>query len=261
MLSPFNFAGPARIAAEGSTLYYQSSSAALTGADPRLQVTVDGQLQGVMYPGDVLRLPEPGRVWALDPVSASPELAGVVMIGVGSIIPGMLAGGPIGVLDQSAAQTLAGEQFMGGMSRTAAAANFPNVGVVNPAASGQRVIVRRARLNVSANGIVRMWTALGQSTSPITQTAPKNKRMAYPNAQARICAHDSTTSGGTAPSFAPAELTSWDNFGYMRVSTSHDLEIPYSTPIIIDPGAGLYFQADTAASVVSIFFELEEVPV
>lgn len=259
MLSPFTFSGPARLAAEGTTLYYQSSSAALTGADPRLAVSVDGQLQGVMYPGDVLKLPQSGRVWTLDPVADSPLLAGVVMIGDGSIIPGMLAGGPIAVVDQSAAQTLARNQFIGGMTRQGAAAQFPSVGIVNPAATERRVVVRRARINVSANTVLRMWYAAGQSTTFIAQDQPMNKMLSANGAGCRIQSHDSTTSGGVAPSYGGGLLTGWFNFGGLRVGTSHDLELPYSTPIVIDPGFGLYFQLDVAASILSLTYELEEV--
>jgi hypothetical protein len=145
--------------------------------------------------------------------------------------------------ERLAALSRSGKAFYGGDAATAAASNYGHVQLINPAASGKVVVVRRAAGLIGVNGAVylsRWSTAVGSNS---TNPANKVEGGAAPSAQVRTYLNTSIT-GAVHMVF---NLLANQPFEFLRFG-----------PVILDQGVGIIIAGGAVNAVVGGNFEWEE---
>jgi hypothetical protein len=252
-----DFTGRTAISAAGRYIAYTACDAALTGADPRLEIIADGRSRGVFPVGSQLHFPGGVEHFELVPVDPLLQLSGSVVIGDDDIrLP--IVSGTVSVIDSSVQQTIAGQQFASSLVRQAAGVLFSTIGLVCRAGQGKRAIVRR--LSVSgAVGWARLYQVEGEGLTPIAQTQPKNKviNAAPGGAKSRLQVYDAASVSSPDP--APGELINWQQLAMFHTANGYISEMVQGTPYVLDPGFGLFVVAGTAAVGMGLYTEFEEI--
>lgn len=213
-----------------------------------IRVRADGQDLGTFEVGDAVELPMQAARWEVVPVSAT--LTGTVRLGVGRVSSARLAG-VVSVVDTAKLTTERGQAFeAGGGFAAPAAGQFGTWQLVNPVASGRRVIVET--LTVAAPGIAAGFlcgiTSVQQGPNG---SVPRSKlsggAVSVCNMATRV---DHATDPGTlvpSPAFFGVPLAAGANFRKQPVR-----------PYVLNPGFQLTVACRTAAAPLDVSVEFYE---
>lgn len=218
--------------------------------DPRIRLYVEGQPVGVLYPGETFELGEECSRWDVEALGGA-DVRGRVLIGNARFHTSRIGSG-VQLWRGTSAATMAGDEFIGQLSRTAAAGLFATVGLV---AVNETVAVRFYLNNCNASTHVpHCAIAQGSATSPLATRSLINKLAGAADASSELQALD----------LAAADLSTVP--GLSNVKT---VEIPLGSasriiqdrasnaaPIILPPGWGLWSLNSTAAGALSVLCEV-----
>lgn len=247
MLQTFTFTGEGRqINAQATYFKYESGGAG--GADESVSVRVDGQALGEYYPGDSVRLPVAGVLWEIKPTNAA--CTGRVRLGVGQVESSRLVG-TVKVIDQGADKTASGNQYMHSCSMVAGGAGvWSGAGVVSKT---KLAVLKRVLISSGTAGVVQLLRTSGQGTANPNLFAFANKNILGPVSTAFMV-------GGNFSSATPTagEIPSWLYWLTLYLPANTPIELPLTTPIILEPTEGIFVSSFVANRDVSLLVDMEE---
>lgn len=246
MLQNLTF-GPGGRQIDASATFFRYESGNAGGLDEAIRVRADGSDLGTYYPGDGIELPAQAGRWEIIPVS--PATTGVVRLGVGRVTSARLVGN-VKVIDQGADKTASGNQFMHSCSIGAGAGVWSGAGVV---AKTKLAVLKRVLISSGTAGVVQVLRTSGQGTANPNLFAFANKNILGPSSAAVMV-------GGNFASAVPAvgEIPSWLYWLTLYLPANTPVELPLTTPIILEPTEGVFVSGFVANRDVSLLVDMEE---
>ncbi|USX03826.1 hypothetical protein [Paraburkholderia fungorum] len=238
--------------APGKYIKYVSGSNG--GNDASLMITpgAKGGNKIVLYPGQAYRVadnaPTPDS-WTLANSAGSATIIGKVVVGDGRIDDNTLTG-TVSTIDGGKARTLAGGAFLSNLFSAASAGNYGCVQLINPAASGKRLVIEQLWLNSNAAGAAQFWADNGAAISGTTAGAPQNK---LPGGPASAMQGWAATQAGLW-----AAVGGFNYMGSCFITANVLQGFNLREPIVIPPGYGFKVALQTANATVQAVLEYYE---
>lgn len=248
MLSDFNFAGARQINTGGRFFLYYSAVNP-TGLDEGLRVYGDGKYIGTLAPGDFIEeMPRDVNAWYIEPVT--PNLVGRVFIGEAKQRSNRLTGN-VRIIDDSAAKTLAAQQFFVYGRKIAAVGFFGLTGLI---AGSKTVVIKKLAVSAGAVGIVEFFSGNGQFTVGPNIGPLQNKLIG--GAVAAAQAHSGLSAASTPTG---VELPGVASRGFFYVPSALALtEYPLTTPIVVPANQVFAVRGPAVNTEVGMLMDLEE---
>lgn len=251
-IQPYNFKGATPIEAAGSMILYQSSGSADSGRLSSVVLYVDGTRYCVMQPGDRVKLTRPGSSFRIEPVFDA-GLTGTMLIGDGDVIPA--AGGVLEVVDASIRQSRDGDRVWGSYVRAGQATTF--AGVCLFAEGADAYAIRALQVGVSGGACpVKMFVTTTAVPTPVGNRLAKNKLLGETADALRLFSFDAATASASAGEAGTIDT----DLGLVYLANNNPVTLPLTSPLIMSPGMGLAFIAQSVNFTVNVCFDAERIP-
>lgn len=244
MLQTFNVPAGGRIVnAKASFFRYESASAA--GADESVRVRADGNDLGTYLPGDSIKLPINAASWEITPVTGAATC--IVRLGIGGIESSRIFGN-VRIIDSSVDKSLAGRQFIVGITAAAVVGRNSHAGYKNKATANKAVIKRIQIGSAIAAQLSLTFADNISGTDYVEAVLPVNKSYAgNPSVGRGITFSDLST------------FTATRTFMQFAAPAGGLIEAPITTPLILLPTTCLYVQTNAVNSATYMIIDFEEI--
>lgn len=226
--------GQQLVEAPGSFLYYLTGNAG--GNDNTIKVTLGlGGTSVLLKPGQSIRLPAnamPIDTWRIENYANAQTILGQVLVGMGDFHDSSVTG-TVQVVDNGKALTLGSAAYQSHIFTSPSAGNYASAQVWNPANSGQRCVVKKAIFSAGAAVAISVGLMNSQLATPYGTANPQSKLGGGANPlQLQL------TGNTVAKPMTNVLLSQY-------AQASQALPYEWKEPIVLPPGWGVTFQAET----------------